>query len=120
MADGKMRLGMFYWPGGGQHMAAWRHPEGHPDFDADVNKIIELAKLSERGLFDMFFMADTLTFWRGSLEAMSRDAAGSFIDPVTVMAMASGERPTEAGSETAAAAASLLAGVATEGATSTR
>jgi len=78
---------MFYWPGGGQHMAAWRHPEGHPDFDADVNKIIELAKLSERGLFDMFFMADTLTFWRGSLEAMSRDAAGSFIDPVTVMAM---------------------------------
>jgi N-acetyl-S-(2-succino)cysteine monooxygenase len=86
MAGNKMKLGMFYWPGGGQHMAAWRHPEGHPDFDANMTKIIDLAKLAERGLFDMFFMADTLTFWRGSVEAMSRDAAGSFIDPFTVMA----------------------------------
>ena len=86
MSDGKMRLGMFYWPGGGQHMAAWRHPDGHSDFDADVTKIVELAKLSERGLFDMFFMADTLTIWRGSLQAMSRDGAGGHIDPVTIMA----------------------------------
>ena len=31
-----MKLGMFYWPGGGQHMAAWRHPDAHPDFDVDV------------------------------------------------------------------------------------
>ena len=82
----QMKLGMFYWPGGGQHMAAWRHPEAHPDFDVDVGRIIELAKLAEQGLFDMFFMADTLSFWRGTLEAMSHDAAGAWIEPLTVMA----------------------------------
>ena len=86
MSKPQMKLGMFYWPGGGQHMAAWRHPDGHPDFDVDIQKIIELAKLSERGLFDMFFMADAMTFWRGPLEAMSHDAAGAWIEPVTVMA----------------------------------
>ncbi|MGE3245106.1 MAG: LLM class flavin-dependent oxidoreductase [Beijerinckiaceae bacterium] len=81
-----MKLGMFYWPGGGQHMAAWRHPDAHPDFDVDTGRIIELAQLAERGLFDMFFMADSLSFWRGSLEAMSHDAAGSWIEPMAVMA----------------------------------
>lgn len=85
MAKSQMKLGMFYWPGGGQHMAAWRHPDAHPDFDVDVQRIIDLAKLSERGLFDLFFMADSLSFWRGSLEAMSHDAAGSWIEPLTVM-----------------------------------
>jgi len=83
---GHMKLGMFYWPGGGQHMAAWRHKEAHPDFDVDVQRIIDLAELAERGLFDMLFMADSLTFWRGPLEAMSHDAAGSWIEPLTVMA----------------------------------
>ena len=82
----QMKLGMFYWPGGGQHMAAWRHPKAHPDFDVDIRRIIELAKLAERGLFDMLFMADSLTFWRGPLEAMSHDAAGAWIEPLTVMA----------------------------------
>lgn len=82
----QIKLGMFYWPGGGQHMAAWRHRDAHPDFDVDVQRIIDLAKLAEHGLFDMLFMADALTFWRGSLEAMSHDAAGSWIEPLTVMA----------------------------------
>ena len=82
----QMKLGMLYWPGGGQHMAAWRHPAAHADFDVDIQRIVDLAKLSERGLFDLFFMADSLSFWRGSLEAMSHDAAGSWIEPLTVMA----------------------------------
>jgi len=86
MAAKQMKLGMFYWPGGGQHMAAWRHPDSHPDFDVDVQRIVELGKLAERGLFDMFFMADSLTFWRGTLEAMSHDAAGAWMEPLTVMA----------------------------------
>lgn len=86
MAKSQMKLGMFYWPGGGQHMAAWRHRDAHPDFDVDVQRIIDLATLSERGLFDLFFMADSLSFWRGSLEAMSHDAAGAWIEPLTVMA----------------------------------
>ncbi|MDP4593247.1 MAG: LLM class flavin-dependent oxidoreductase [Beijerinckiaceae bacterium] len=86
MPGTQMKLGMFYWPGGGQHMAAWRHPDAHPDFDVNVQQIIDLAKVAERGLFDMLFMADSLSFWRGPLEAMSHDAAGSWIEPLTVMA----------------------------------
>jgi len=86
MAKPQIKLGMFYWPGGGQHMAAWRHPDGIPDFDVDVSRIIHLAKLAEHGLFDMFFMADSMTFWRGSVEAMSHDAAGAWMEPFTVMA----------------------------------
>jgi N-acetyl-S-(2-succino)cysteine monooxygenase len=85
MAKLQMKLGMFYWPGSGQHMAAWRHRLGAPDFDADINKVIKLAKLSERGLFDMFFMADSMSFWRGGLDAMSHDSGGAWIDPFTVM-----------------------------------
>ncbi len=81
-----MKLGMFYWPGAAQHMAAWRHKDARPDFDVDVQAIIDLARLSERGLFDLFFMADSLSFWRGSLEAMSHDAAGAWMEPLTVMA----------------------------------
>jgi alkanesulfonate monooxygenase SsuD/methylene tetrahydromethanopterin reductase-like flavin-dependent oxidoreductase (luciferase family) len=48
---------MFYWPCG-HHIAAWRHPDAVPDSAANISHLIELAKLAERGLFDMFFMAD--------------------------------------------------------------
>ncbi|HIE94859.1 MAG TPA: LLM class flavin-dependent oxidoreductase, partial [Acidobacteria bacterium] len=43
------------------------------------------AQLAERGLFDMFFMADSISFWRGSLEAMSRDSHVAWIEPFTLM-----------------------------------
>ena len=80
----QMKLGMFYWPCG-HHIAAWRHPDGVPDSASDLAHLIELAKLAERGLFDMFFMADTVTFWRGTLDAMARDSYGAWIEPFTLM-----------------------------------
>ncbi len=80
----QMKLGMFYWQCG-HHMAAWRHPDGVPDSGANLPHLIELAKTAERGLFDMFFMADSVTFWRGSLEAMERDSFGTWIEPFTLM-----------------------------------
>ncbi|MDA0238816.1 MAG: LLM class flavin-dependent oxidoreductase [Proteobacteria bacterium] len=79
-----MKLGMFYWPCG-HHIAAWRHPEGVPDSGSNLAHLIELAKLSEKGLFDMFFMADSVTFWRGDLDAMRRDSFGTWIEPFTLM-----------------------------------
>jgi N-acetyl-S-(2-succino)cysteine monooxygenase len=80
----QMKLGMFYWPCG-HHIAAWRHPGGVADCGANLPHIVELARLSERGLFDMFFMADSVTFWRGSLDAMSHDSWGTWIEPFTLM-----------------------------------
>jgi len=67
-------------------MAAWRHPDGIVDFDANIQNVINLAKVAERGLFDLFFMADQYTFWRGPMKAMSHDAGGTWIEPFTVMA----------------------------------
>ena len=53
----QIKLGMFYW-NCGHHITAWRHADGIPDSAANVQLLIELAKLSERGLFDMSFMAE--------------------------------------------------------------
>ena len=75
---------MFYWPCG-HHIAAWRHPRGVPDSGGNMPHLIELAKLSERGLFDMIFVADAVTFWRGTLEAMTRDSYCAWIEPFTLM-----------------------------------
>ena len=62
--------------------ASRRHRRfGRPISDTSA----ELAKLAERGLFDLFFMADSVSFWRGDLEAMSRDSFGTWIEPFTVM-----------------------------------
>ena len=80
----QMKLGMFYWPCG-HHIAAWRHPDAFADSGANIRHLIDLARLSERGLFDMFFMADSVTFWRGDLDSMVRDSFGAWIEPFTLM-----------------------------------
>ena len=79
-----MKLGMFYWPCG-HHIAAWRHPDSVADSGGNLAHLIELAQLSERGLFDMFFMADSVSFWRGTLDALSRDSHCAWIEPFTLM-----------------------------------
>ena len=84
VVSGEMKLGMFYWPCG-HHIAAWRHPDGIPDSGSNLPHIIELAQLAERGLFDMFFMADSVSFWRGELDAMTHDSYGTWIEPFTLM-----------------------------------
>jgi len=83
-STGQMKLGMFYWPCG-HHIAAWRHPDSVANSGANLPHIIELAQLAERGLFDMFFMADSVSFWRGGLEAMTHDSYGTWIEPFTLM-----------------------------------
>ena len=80
----RMKLGMFYWQCG-HHLAAWRHPDGVADSGTNLPHLIGLAKLAERGLFDMFFMADSVTWWRGSLDSMERDSYGTWIEPFTLM-----------------------------------
>ncbi len=84
VVSGEMKLGMFYWPCG-HHIAAWRHPDGIPNSGSNLPHIIELAQLAERGLFDMFFMADSVSFWRGELDAMTHDSYGTWIEPFTLM-----------------------------------
>lgn len=55
--DPLFRLGAFL-PGGGQHIAAWRHPDSPADVAANFDFQVKLAKEAERGLFDADFLAD--------------------------------------------------------------
>lgn len=89
MARGHMHLGLFA-AGTGHHVAAWRLPEIAPGSDTDIDYFIDLAQTAERGLFDLFFLADSSAM-RGSkdLENLSRTARGSALDPyLTLSALA--------------------------------
>lgn len=59
MAERKIRLGAFI-PTTSQHAAGWRHPESRPQDHLNIDYAIELVKTAERGLFDAYFLADTL------------------------------------------------------------
>lgn len=61
MTNPKIRLGAFLQPTG-QHVAAWRHPDAVADAGTNIGHYVELAKIAERGLFDMIFIADRLGF----------------------------------------------------------
>lgn len=54
----KMHLGLFLL-GTGSHVAGWRYP-GAIDSFQDIDAMIEVAQLAERGLFDLIFMGDNL------------------------------------------------------------
>jgi N-acetyl-S-(2-succino)cysteine monooxygenase len=80
----KIRLGAFL-PGGGQHIAAWRHPDSPLDGATNFAFHVELAKTAERGLFDAYFLADGLTVsFGGGIEGGNAKVAG--FEPVTLFA----------------------------------
>jgi FMN-dependent oxidoreductase (nitrilotriacetate monooxygenase family) len=78
----QIKLGAFL-PGGGQHVAAWRHPDQPADGATDLKFHIELAKTAERGLFDAYFLADGLAVaFGGGIEGGNAKVAG--FEPVTL------------------------------------
>ena len=80
----KIRLGAFL-PGGGQHVAAWRHPDQPADGATSLQFHRELAQTAERGLFDAYFLADNLAVnFGGGIEGGSAKVAG--FEPVTLFA----------------------------------
>ncbi|MFZ0098231.1 MAG: LLM class flavin-dependent oxidoreductase [Gemmobacter sp.] len=80
----KIRLGAFL-PGGGQHIAAWRHPDSPADGATSFDFHLKLAKEAERGLFDAYFLADGLAIaFGGGIEGGNAKVAG--LEPVTLFA----------------------------------
>ena len=78
----QIRLGAFL-PGGGQHIAAWRHPDQPVDGATSFEFHVELAKAAERGLFDAYFLADGLAVsFGGGVEGGNAKVAG--FEPVTL------------------------------------
>lgn len=87
MADKKqIKLGMFLRPAG-HHLAAWRHPNAQADAGVNIARFIEVAKIAERGCFDMLFSADSATansvFDENGLRRMAYVA---WIEPFTLLA----------------------------------
>ncbi len=82
--DRKIRLGAFL-PGGGQHVAAWRHPDSPADGATSFEFHLKLAQEAERGLFDAYFLADGLAIaFGGGIEGGNAKVAG--FEPVTLFA----------------------------------
>ncbi|HPX89304.1 MAG TPA: LLM class flavin-dependent oxidoreductase [Methylophilaceae bacterium] len=79
----KIRLGAFL-PGGGQHLAAWRHPESKADGAVSIEYYTELAKTAERGLFDAYFLADGLAANFGGNVSVGVSDKGAGFEPVTL------------------------------------
>ena len=78
----KIRLGAFL-PGGGQHIAAWRHPDQPADGATSFEFHEQLALTAERGLFDAYFLADGLAIsFGGGTEGGNAKVAG--FEPVTL------------------------------------
>ncbi|WP_299310922.1 LLM class flavin-dependent oxidoreductase [uncultured Halomonas sp.] len=78
----QIKLGAFL-PGGGQHVAAWRHPDSPADGATSFDFHKQLALTAERGLFDAYFLADGLAVaFGGGMEGGNAKVAG--FEPVTL------------------------------------
>ncbi len=81
----QMKLGAFI-RSAGHHVAAWRDPQADANSDVSFPYYVQLAKIAERGLFDMLFMADVLTLPHHSSGVLSRTSYVMRPDPFTIFA----------------------------------
>jgi N-acetyl-S-(2-succino)cysteine monooxygenase len=82
--SGEMKLGAFLRPPG-HHVAAWRHPDAAADAGVDIGHYVRLAQTAERGLFDMIFMADTVTVFEAPPEVLSLTSYVVWFEPFSLM-----------------------------------
>ena len=75
----------------GTHPASWLHPDSNPAAANDIGYFQRIARLAERGKFDLFFIADTPAARTDNLHAWSRFPMymNSF-EPVTLLASLAG------------------------------
>jgi FMN-dependent oxidoreductase (nitrilotriacetate monooxygenase family) len=80
-----LRLGAFL-QATGHHVVAWRHPEAHAEAGLDIDHYKDLAKIAERGKFDLLFLADSPAGWADDKESIRRNAKAAHFEPVTLWA----------------------------------
>ena len=80
-----MKLGAFVHETG-QHVAAWRHPGAYADSGPNFAPAAEVARTAERGLFDLFFLADSAAVSVfGSPESRGRMGKLVKFEPMTIL-----------------------------------
>lgn len=72
MVDRRNMLLAVMASGPGSHIAAWRHPENNAAGGVSIAHHAEMAQLAERGLFHMYFVADTPAARTNKLDMYSR------------------------------------------------
>lgn len=79
-----MHLGVFVETTG-RHLAGWRHPDVDPHAPMRFAHYRQLAEIAERGLFDLFFLADGLAVRDRAAETLGR-APKAHLEPLTLLA----------------------------------
>jgi N-acetyl-S-(2-succino)cysteine monooxygenase len=75
----------------GIYKGAWRHPDAEADRVNDVEYYKEVAQLCERGLLDLFFIADTPAARTDNLDIWTRSPLfQNVMEPVTLLAALAG------------------------------
>ncbi len=80
-----MKIGLMLHQAG-HHIAAWLHPEASKDTELDLPKLIQLAQVAEKGLFDFVFAADSLSGERFTPQTLPQTSIGVRLDPMMLMA----------------------------------
>ncbi|WP_226793870.1 LLM class flavin-dependent oxidoreductase [Bacillus sp. B1-b2] len=75
----QMKLGLFL-AGTGHHVASWRHPHAVSNASMNLSYFKEIAQTAEKGLFDLLFLADSL-----SVDANSHPNILTRFEPMTLL-----------------------------------
>ncbi|QRG04614.1 LLM class flavin-dependent oxidoreductase [Xanthobacter dioxanivorans] len=79
----KMHFGLFLL-GTGSHIAGWRTP-GAIDTFQDIGRVAEIARIAERGLFDLIFMGDNL-----NADPAAHPSYTARLEPLTLLSAIAG------------------------------
>ena len=82
---GLLKLGAFVHETG-QHVAGWRHPTAFTGSGVDFAQAMDVARIAERGKFDLLFLADgAAVSMFGSDEARGRLSKAVKFEPITLL-----------------------------------
>ncbi|TDK32144.1 LLM class flavin-dependent oxidoreductase [Rhizobium deserti] len=85
MSERHMKLGAFLMAGG-HHIAAWRHPDAHAPAGSDIDHFIAVARIAERGKFDMIFIEDAAAIRERNPDLASQAARSTAFEPLSLLA----------------------------------
>jgi len=87
----QISLAMLIGGASGGHPASWLHPKANAGGSTDIDYYRSLAQTAERGLFDLFFIADTPAARTDNLHAWSRfPMFMNVLEPVTLLTALAG------------------------------
>lgn len=70
----------------GFHIAAWRHPDAHPELSSQFKPYADITRTAERGLFDLVFLADSAAMHHShDFSVMAKMSPFYQLEPVSLL-----------------------------------